>query len=109
MNPINTSEILTPRGSLPHPHDPLRVVVLGTGQMGAGIARLVLAKQGLALVGAYGRRQERAGMDLGQAIGLNRELGIGIHTDLPAIVEQTPPHVAIQAPVHDSPRPGRRS
>ena len=38
--------------------------------MGTGIARLVLEKQGLELVGAYGRRADRAGMDLGQAIGL---------------------------------------
>jgi 3-hydroxyacyl-CoA dehydrogenase len=35
--------------------DPIRVAVLGTGQMGSGIARLVLEKQGLTLVGAYGR------------------------------------------------------
>jgi 4-hydroxy-tetrahydrodipicolinate reductase len=65
--------------------------------MGSGIARLVLAKQGLALVGAYGRRKERAGMDLGPAIELNRQVGIGLSTDLPAMLAQTRPHVAIQA------------
>jgi 4-hydroxy-tetrahydrodipicolinate reductase len=73
------------------------VAVLGTGQMGSGIARLALEKQGLALVGAYGRRKERAGMDLGRAIGLNRELGIGISAELATLIEQTRPHVAIQA------------
>jgi 4-hydroxy-tetrahydrodipicolinate reductase len=56
--------------------DLIRVLVLGTGQMGGRIVRLVLEKQGLELVGAYGRRVERAGMDLGSAIGLERELGI---------------------------------
>jgi 4-hydroxy-tetrahydrodipicolinate reductase len=78
-------------------HDHIRVLVLGTGQMGSGIARLVLEKQGLELVGAYGKRAERAGMDLGLAIGLDQELGIGIGTELDTVIEQTRPHVAIQA------------
>jgi 4-hydroxy-tetrahydrodipicolinate reductase len=65
--------------------------------MGSGIARLVLEKPGLALVGAYGRRKERGGMDLGQAIGIERELGMGISTELATMIGQTRPHVAIQA------------
>ena len=78
-------------------HDRIRVLVLGTGQMGSGIARLVLDKQGLELVGAYGKRAERAGMDVGLAIGLDQELGIRIGTELDTVIEQTRPHVAIQA------------
>jgi len=77
--------------------DDIRVLVLGTGQMGSGIARLVLEKQGLRLVGAYGRRPERAGMDLGRAIGLDRDLGIPVSGDLSGVIEQARPHVAIQA------------
>ena len=77
--------------------DDIRVLILGTGQMGSGIARLVLEKQGLALVGTYGRRAERAGMDLGQAIGLDRDLGIAVSGDLPGAIEQARPHLAIQA------------
>lgn len=76
---------------------PIRVLLLGTGQMGAGITRLLLDKQGLELVGAYGRRIHRAGMDLGRAIGLERDLGIPISADLTTVIEQTRPHVAIQA------------
>ncbi len=78
-------------------HDHIRVLVLGTGQMGSGIARLVLDKQGLELVGAYGKRVERAGLDLGAAIGLDQELGIKIGSELDTVLEQTRPHVAIQA------------
>lgn len=36
--------------------DCIRVLVVGTGQMGAGIARLIMAKPGLKLTGAFGRR-----------------------------------------------------
>ncbi|HXQ21737.1 MAG TPA: 2,4-diaminopentanoate dehydrogenase [Candidatus Acidoferrales bacterium] len=77
--------------------DLIRVLLLGTGQMGAGIARLVVEKQGLELVGAYGRRRQRAGADLGRAIGLDRELGLSIGADLDTVVATTRPHVAIQA------------
>lgn len=80
-----------------HSPDPIPVVVLGCGQMGSGIARLALTKQGLALVGVYGKRKERAGMDVGQAIGLNRQLGVSLSADLTAMLEQTRPRIAIQA------------
>jgi 4-hydroxy-tetrahydrodipicolinate reductase len=77
--------------------DLIRVLVLGTGRMGSGIARLVLDKPGLQLVGACGRRRGRAGMDLGQAIGLERDLGLPLGNDLAAMIEQTRPEIAIQA------------
>jgi 4-hydroxy-tetrahydrodipicolinate reductase len=65
--------------------------------MGSGIARLVLRKKGLELVGAYGRRRARAGMDLGRAIGLDRDLGLPLSGDLARPVEEVRPDVAIQA------------
>jgi hypothetical protein len=77
--------------------DAIRVLVLGTGQMGTGIARLIMDKPGLALVGAYGRRAHRAGLDLGRAMGLERELGLPIAVDLERLIAETRPEVAIQA------------
>lgn len=75
----------------------IRVLVLGLGQMGSGIARLVLDKQGLELVGACGHRAEHLGMDVGRAIGIDRDLGIRISADLDSTIQTTRPHVAIQA------------
>ena len=75
----------------------IRVLLLGTGQMGSSIARVLLEKEGLQLVAAYGRRAERAGMDLGCAIGCEQNLNIPISNDLASVVQQTNPHVAIQA------------
>jgi 4-hydroxy-tetrahydrodipicolinate reductase len=77
--------------------DCIRVLVLGMGQMGSGIARLVLDKQGLELVGACGHRPEHLGMDVGRAIGVDRELGIRISADLESTIKSTRPHIAIQA------------
>jgi 4-hydroxy-tetrahydrodipicolinate reductase len=78
-------------------HDFIRVVLLGTGQMGSGIARLLLEKPGLELVGAYARRAERRGLDLGPLIDLDKELGISVSNDLETTLEQSQPHIAIQA------------
>ncbi|MES9858344.1 MAG: 2,4-diaminopentanoate dehydrogenase [Sedimenticola sp.] len=75
----------------------LRVLILGSGQMGTGIARLVLGKEGMELVALFARRGERAGMDLGLAIGLGKVLGIPIEGDLESLIEQSRPQVAIQA------------
>lgn len=77
--------------------NPVRVLILGTGQMGSGIARLVLQKAGLELVGAYGRRVHRAGVDIGQAIGLDRALNIPISVDLERVISEARPEIAIQA------------
>lgn len=78
-------------------HDLIRVLILGTGQMGQGISRLLLSKSGLKLVGAYGRRAERSGMNLGRIIGCTDPLDIRVSSDLSALIEQTQPHIAIQA------------
>ncbi|KPK37845.1 MAG: hypothetical protein AMJ69_10165 [Gammaproteobacteria bacterium SG8_47] len=75
----------------------MRVLILGTGQMGSGIARLVVRRPGLELVGAYGRRAQRAGMDVGPAIGLNQHLGIVLSSNLDAAIERARPDIAIQA------------
>jgi 4-hydroxy-tetrahydrodipicolinate reductase len=77
--------------------DPIRVLLLGIGQMGSGIARLITEKKGLELVGAYGRRPEHVGVDLGRAIGLEQELLIPISADLGKTIASTRPQVALQA------------
>ncbi len=77
--------------------DAIRVLILGTGQMGSGIARHVLETPGLELAGAYGRRAEREGTDLGRAIGLGRDLGLAVQSDLPAATKEARPDVAVQA------------
>ena len=75
----------------------IKVVVLGTGQMGSGIIQLLLQKQGIELVGVYGRRAERSGIDVGEALGLATPLGIHMTHNLPSLLDHTQPHLAIQA------------
>jgi 4-hydroxy-tetrahydrodipicolinate reductase len=75
----------------------VRVIVLGTGQMGAEIIALLLDKPGLELVGAFGRRRERAGTDLGLALGRARPIGLPVEADLEVLLERVRPALAIQA------------
>jgi 4-hydroxy-tetrahydrodipicolinate reductase len=60
----------------------IRVVQWGLGAMGTGIARLVLDKPGLELVGAIARRPTLVNRDLGDVLGLGRTLGLTV-TDRP--------------------------
>jgi 4-hydroxy-tetrahydrodipicolinate reductase len=64
--------------------------------MGSAIARLVLEKPGLKLAGAWARRAERAGLDLGRAVGLERNLGLCISANLEQVIHTTRPTIAIQ-------------
>ena len=77
--------------------DPIRVLLLGIGRMGSGIARLIAEKPGLQLVGAFGRRQQHIGLDLGPIIGLDRDLQIRIAADLDHAIGSVKPQIAIQA------------
>lgn len=63
---------------------PIRVLQWGLGAMGAGMARLMLEKPGLEIVAAVGRPRHN-GKDLGEVIGLGKNLGITI-TDNPDTV-----------------------
>jgi 2,4-diaminopentanoate dehydrogenase len=77
--------------------DKLKVAVIGTGQMGSGIIRLLRRKQGVELVGVYGRRADRAGVDVGEAIGLDEKMGVALTADLPGMLSSVKPDVVIQA------------
>jgi 4-hydroxy-tetrahydrodipicolinate reductase len=74
----------------------VRVVVLGTGQMGSGIVRLLSEKPGLSLAGVYGRRAERTGRDVASAVGLAGPLDLRVEGDLRSLLARARPDVAIQ-------------
>jgi 4-hydroxy-tetrahydrodipicolinate reductase len=75
----------------------LKVAVLGTGQMGSGIVKLLMRKQGVELVGVYGRRADRAGVDVGEIIGFDQKIGVALTADLAAMLSSAQPEVVIQA------------
>jgi 4-hydroxy-tetrahydrodipicolinate reductase len=76
--------------------DHIRIVVLGTGQMGSGIINLLLQKAGVEIVGVYGRRRREQAVDAGTAIGLDRPLGVMVSQDLDELLARSRPDIAIQ-------------
>lgn len=63
----------------------MKVIVVGChGQMGQPISRFVDEREGMELVGGVGP----VGRDLGQVVGLGRDLGIPVVDDLASIIDQ---------------------
>ena len=65
-----------------------RVVQWGLGAMGSGMARLMLAKDGLEVVGAIDMRPDYVGKDLGEVLGAGRKLGVVVTNDPATILDR---------------------
>jgi len=86
---------------------PIRVCQWGLGAMGGGMARLMLEKPGLEIVAAIGRPRQ-AGKDLGEVLGLGRNLGV-IVTDHPIPSSTKVRWIASAWPPHHGRRPRCRT
>ncbi len=69
-------------------NDRIRVVQWGLGAMGQGLARLILTKEGLELVGAVDIRPELDGKDLAEVLG-GDATGIKITTDPATVLDSS--------------------
>src|SRR5258708_33978051 len=65
--------------------EPIRVIQYGLGAIGRAAARMAVSRPGIELVGAVDRDPKLAGKDLGEALGLDRKLGVAV-TDKPVIL-----------------------
>jgi 4-hydroxy-tetrahydrodipicolinate reductase len=65
----------------------LTVAQYGIGPIGAEIARLLLMKPWVRLVAAVDIDPKKVGRDVGEVIGLGREVGVKVTADLPANVD----------------------
>ena len=74
----------------------VKVAVLGTGQMGTGAIKLILEKEGMKLVGAYAKRKERVGVDVGKICGIKKSLGVNLSVDIDELLESSSPDIVIQ-------------
>jgi hypothetical protein len=56
----------------------IRVIHFGLGPIGAGVARVIAARQNMQIVGAIDIDPTKVGQDVGRVIGLERDLGIKV-------------------------------
>ena len=56
----------------------VKIVLYGVGAMGTRIAKLLLKKKGVEIVGAIDVAKEKVGKDLGEILGIDQQLGIKV-------------------------------
>ncbi len=66
----------------------IRVMHFGLGPIGAGVARVVAARQNMQIVGAIDIDPTKVGRDVGQVIGLERDLGIQVSDDAEKVLKK---------------------
>ena len=73
----------------------IRVMLMGLGPIGAGVARQVADRKGLRIVGAVDIDPAKAGRDVGDVVGLGRKLRVKVNADVAATLRATKPDVAV--------------
>jgi hypothetical protein len=67
----------------------------GLGPIGAAVARQIVSRKGLQIVGAVDIDHAKIGLDLGEVIGLGRRLKIRITNDVAGAIKSGKPDVAV--------------
>ncbi len=75
----------------------IRVVLFGVGAVGTMIAKSILEKQGLEIVGAIDAAKDKAGKDLGTVLALGRDLRIEVSDDPEATLSEARADVCVHA------------
>jgi hypothetical protein len=77
--------------------DKIRIVLFGVGAVGAMIAKFLLGKQGLEIVGAVDVAKDKVGKDLGEVLGLGKKLGMKVSDDPDGLLFKVKADVAVHA------------
>jgi 4-hydroxy-tetrahydrodipicolinate reductase len=75
----------------------VRIVLYGVGAVGALIAKFLLQKEGVEIVGAVDTDEAKVNRDLGEVLNLQRRLGITVSNDAGMVLANVNPDVAVHA------------
>ncbi|MDH5460192.1 MAG: NADP-binding protein [Candidatus Bathyarchaeota archaeon] len=75
----------------------IRVILYGIGAIGSLIAKFLLEKKGIEIVGAVDIAKNKVGKDLGKVLGLERKLGIRVSNDVDSVLSKVKADVAVHA------------
>lgn len=73
----------------------IRVLSYGLGPIGAAIARTIIERRGLGIVGAVDIDPAKVGRDVGEVIGARRPLGVKVWDDAPRALKKLAPDVVV--------------
>src|SRR5262245_12952605 len=74
---------------------PTRVMLMGLGPIGAGVARQLAARRAFRIVAAVDVDPAKAGRDLGEVADLGRKTGVTVVSDAAAVIRAARPQVAV--------------
>jgi 4-hydroxy-tetrahydrodipicolinate reductase len=74
---------------------PTKVMIMGLGPIGAGVARQLAARKNFKIVSAVDIDPAKAGKDVGDVVGLGKKTGVKVGTDPVAAIKKTKPQVAV--------------
>jgi len=75
----------------------VKVVLYGVGAMGSRIAKFLLEKEGVEIVGAIDVAEEKVGKGLGEILGLDKQLGIAVSNDPDAVFSRVKADIMVHA------------
>jgi 4-hydroxy-tetrahydrodipicolinate reductase len=75
----------------------VKVVLYGVGAMGSRIAKFLLEKEGVEIVGAIDIAEDKVGKDLGEILGLDSQLGILASNDPEAVFSRVKADIMVHA------------
>jgi 4-hydroxy-tetrahydrodipicolinate reductase len=74
---------------------PTKVMLMGLGPIGAGVARQLVARKNFRIVAAVDVDPAKVGRNLGAVVGLGRKAGVRVVADPVAAIRKAKPHVAV--------------
>ncbi len=76
----------------------IKVVGYGVGAIGSQIARFIIeGKEGLEYVGAIDVDPGKAGRDVGEVVGLGRNIGVAVSSDAGKVLSEAEPDIVVHA------------
>ena len=75
----------------------VRVILYGVGAMGSHIAKFLLEKEGVEIVGAIDVAENKVGKDLGEILGLDKQLGVAVSNDPDAVFSRVKADIMVHA------------
>ncbi|MDH5745905.1 MAG: NADP-binding protein [Candidatus Bathyarchaeota archaeon] len=71
------------------------ILLYGVGAVGSLIAKHLLQKHGIKIVGAIDTAEDKVGKDLGEILGLNRKLGVNVSDDVDSVLSKAKADIAV--------------
>jgi len=75
----------------------VKIVLYGVGAVGSLIAKYLLQKEDIKIVGAIDITEDKVGKDLSEILGLNRKIGVIVSNDVDSVLSKVKADIAVHA------------